>query len=67
MRSTVKTAHAEHVGGKDHDSRLDANHADDNAISESETGTNVVKNLGDQARTPRHVRRHGGLKVFNNI
>ena len=21
----------------------------------------------DQARTPRHVREHGGLKVFNNI
>ena len=55
------------MGGKDHDSRLDTSHGDDNAISESETGTNVAKNLDDQARTPRHVRGHGGLKVFNNI
>ena len=55
------------MGGKDHDCRFDASHGDGNAISESEIGTNVAKNLDDQALTPRHVRRHGGLKVFNNI
>ena len=52
------------MGGKDHDSRLDASHGDDNAISESETGTNVAENLDDQARTPRHVRGRESLK-FN--
>ena len=46
------------MGGKDHENRLDASHVDGNAISESETGTNVAKNLDDQARTPRHVRVH---------
>ena len=56
-----------YYGGKDHDSRLDASHCDDNAISKSETRTNVAKNLDDQALTPRHVKGHGGLKVFNNI
>ena len=40
---------------------------DGNAISESETGTNVAKNLDDQAQTPKHVRGRGGLTVFNNI
>ena len=49
--------------------RLDASHGEGNAISESVTGTNAAKNLddSDQARTPRHVRGLGGLKVFNNI